>query len=122
MNKGCNVEIVRGWSGYCLCDDGRKAMPVGCRNKRHFTCRRACNLLGSYHKEACVGWRATDNCHLNGPRDMHADKDCHAHIQPTDSGWCECTGGRKVKHVSCENPNQRCVRAHVDVMSGHVLT
>ena len=41
QDKSCDTQIVRGWAGYCQCDDGRRASPVNCRNRRHFTCRYA---------------------------------------------------------------------------------
>jgi hypothetical protein len=42
-NKDCEATIAQGWSGYCLCKGGWKAMQKGCAISKYSTCNEACS-------------------------------------------------------------------------------
>ena len=41
-DKECVSVIADGWSGYCECADGRKALEKGCDDHVYATCNQAC--------------------------------------------------------------------------------
>ena len=42
-DKDCSTPLDKGWSGYCECEDGRKALEKECNKEfRHKTCEAAC--------------------------------------------------------------------------------
>eukprot|EP00670_Eutreptiella_braarudii_P010036 CAMPEP_0174312488 /NCGR_PEP_ID=MMETSP0810-20121108/4318_1 /TAXON_ID=73025 ORGANISM="Eutreptiella gymnastica-like, Strain CCMP1594" /NCGR_SAMPLE_ID=MMETSP0810 /ASSEMBLY_ACC=CAM_ASM_000659 /LENGTH=150 /DNA_ID=CAMNT_0015420887 /DNA_START=121 /DNA_END=574 /DNA_ORIENTATION=- len=45
----------------------------------------------------CVAWRQTGNCDPEGDREADADKPCRSVIEHGKSGYCECTGDRRIK-------------------------
>ena len=50
--------------------------------------------------EHCVAWRATAGCEATGARLVLKDAPCTKVLYATDSGHCECKGGRTIP-ASC---------------------
>ena len=46
--------------------------------------------------QACIGWRQTAECSSSGEREPQFDDTCDARMRDDRSGYCECTGERRV--------------------------
>ena len=53
----------------------------------------------------CTQWCQTGLCVAGGPREPENDKSCHEEIN-MESGYCECTGGRKAMYKGCSSPQR----------------
>eukprot|EP00756_Hemistasia_phaeocysticola_P004642 Hpha_TRINITY_DN12931_c0_g1::TRINITY_DN12931_c0_g1_i1::g.164262::m.164262 len=67
--------------------------------------------------EHCRAWRQTAGCTALGERETMADAACDEMIQSGQSGYCECTTGKRVEfdcghtqltcEEACKNPPQK---------------
>ena len=61
---------------------------------------------------ACVMWRQTQNCNPDGQREPELDLPCDHNIVERQSGYCECTGSKRVKfRCSDTRPPMSCSHA-----------
>ena len=51
----------------------------------------------------CVKMRRTGGCSPTGPREAQYDMSCDTPVLGANSGYCECSGGRKARESSCDN-------------------
>ena len=53
-------------------------------------------------------WRQTGGCDPSGPREPSSDLACADTVRPGASGYCECEGGRRTAHSTCEHDPLVC--------------
>ena len=55
-DKNCFAVIEDGWSGYCDCTDGTKALEKGCNDHKFSTCNEACKkgLTKSFYERLAL--------------------------------------------------------------------
>jgi len=58
QDKGCDVRIKKGNSGYCECEGGIRAAEKGCENHEGFTCEAACGEQWAYLRQQREATRA----------------------------------------------------------------
>lgn len=56
----------------------------------------------------CVSWRQTGGCDPNGPREVGSDLACQILVRKGNSGYCECTNGRRAAMVGCMHEEFTC--------------
>jgi hypothetical protein len=63
-------------------------------------------------RQSCVAWRGTSRCNPLGSRAPSRDLPCHKAVPDSDSGFCECGGGRTVGRSGCDHaPIGSCAEA-----------
>ena len=59
----------------------------------------------------CVQWQATANCSSDGERQPSDDLSCFEFVPPNVAGYCQCAGGVRVGHSTCEHEPFTCQAA-----------
>ena len=50
MDRGCDVTIAKGWSGYCECEGGIRTGESDCKHQT-FTCEAKCGMQWAYLRQ-----------------------------------------------------------------------
>ena len=88
-DKECSAPISTFDSGYCECENGRRAMEKDCRSsEQYWTCEEACSGKASIVAD-CQHWQETDDCNPAGAK--LAQKDCAYLLNVEHSGYCSCS-------------------------------
>eukprot|EP00941_MAST-03F_sp_MAST-3F-sp1_P000077 g77.t1 len=125
-DKACDDLIRSGNSGYCLCDDGRKAGVSNCIHPE-FRCVDKCAALGETVSGLCKHFTPTKSCHPQGPMNSSLGRlDCFHEIPRSMSGYCTCKNGA-VKHaVGCHHEPftcaEECTKHFIHTIPEHECT
>jgi len=56
----------------------------------------------------CIAWRQTGGCDPAGAREPRGDVPCQTVVTSGNSGYCECSGSRRVRESTCDHREVKC--------------